>query len=264
MADDGQERADRVQNGPPSGGSLPADIAFSDPRREPVFNLPPVLIALAALLTAIHLVRASFLSQEADWALILSAAFIPASYGPDGALLPMPNSWMWSPVTYALLHASWLHLSVNLLWMIAFGTPVARRLGSVRFLGLSLVAALAGALTHFAFHPFDRVPVIGASACVSAYMGAAARFAFAGAGRPGAGFRHDGPALSLFQSLTDRRVAVFLLVWMVLNYVFGSGIALPGAGDAQTAWEAHVGGFLTGLVLFSFFDPQRPAGTVTG
>src|SRR6185295_19302766 len=85
---------------------------------------------------------------------------------------------IWSFFTYAFLHAGFNHLLFNLLWLLAFGVPVARRFGAVRFLLFFLVAAAAGAAVHLAVHFGERDVVIGASASVSGAMGAAMRFAF--------------------------------------------------------------------------------------
>ncbi len=48
----------------------------------------------------------------------------------------------------------------------------------------------------------------------------------------------------------------FLIIWFVVNFVFGYFSLQLGAGDATVAWEAHVGGFLAGFFLFPWFDPK--------
>ena len=66
------------------------------------------------------------------------------------------------------------------------------------------------------------------------------------------------PAAPLLVALRNPRVLTFLVVWFGLNLLFGLG-SVPLAGESQTvAWEAHVGGFLAGLLLFSAFDPVEP------
>jgi len=63
------------------------------------------------------------------------------------------------------------------------------------------------------------------------------------------------PALPLSGVLRDPRVLAFVVVWFGVNFIFGAG-SLPIVGeDAPVAWEAHIGGFLAGLLLFSLFDP---------
>jgi len=63
------------------------------------------------------------------------------------------------------------------------------------------------------------------------------------------------PAASLAASLRDPRVLAFLLVWFGVNLLFAV-IPLGTSGTEQpVAWEAHIGGFLAGLVFFAAFDP---------
>src|SRR5665811_168542 len=204
------------------------------PKNQKAINLPGIITALGAVFIAVHIIRTFFLDFRSDEWVLMTFSFIPASYGPVAALLPVPIAGLWSPLTYAFLHADWTHLLVNILWMVAFGSPVAQRLGSLRFIILTLITAVAGAALHYVFYYNDFVPVIGASGAVSGYMGAAARFAFPTAGQRG--FKSDGPALSLIESFQNRQFLVFLAVWMVLNFVFGTGIA-PLAGEGvQVAW----------------------------
>jgi membrane associated rhomboid family serine protease len=169
---------------------------------------------------------------------------------------------VWSVVSYALLHANWMHVGVNLVWFLAFGTPVARRFGTLRFLLFCAVTAAAGAGAHYLSHPDGIMPLIGASATVSGAMAAAMRFAVSpggilaggrGAGGRGAGDHH--PAESLLDSLKNPQLLIFIAIWFALNLLFGLGVSVPGADGAEVAWQAHVGGFLAGLLLFGLFDP---------
>lgn len=226
------------------------------PERQPVFNLPGIIVFSIGVLVAIHIVRVYFLDRDADFVLISALAFIPASYGPLADQMPFPLSVWWSPFTYSLLHGDVTHLLINLLWLAAFGSPIARRIGAIRFLLLTAVCSAAGALFHYISHPDELVVMVGASGAVSGYMGAAGRFAFNTAGG-GRGLRSDGPTLSLVESLSDRNFLIFSLVWLVMNYVIGSGIVPFLASGAGIAWEAHVGGFLAGILLFSFFEPTQ-------
>jgi membrane associated rhomboid family serine protease len=63
------------------------------------------------------------------------------------------------------------------------------------------------------------------------------------------------PAIPLTGVLRDARVLIFLGIWFAINILFGYG-SLPITGsDQPIAWQAHIGGFLAGLLLFSWFDP---------
>jgi membrane associated rhomboid family serine protease len=152
-----------------------------------------------------------------------------------------------------------------MLWLLPFGSAVARRFGAIRFFIFMAVTAIAGALAHLITHEHEIAPMIGASASVSGAMAAAIRFAFVRGSflsfsRGDANAAAQVPALSLMRALRDPRVAGFLAVWFGVNIVFGIGSIAIGADGASVAWQAHIGGFLAGLVLFSLFDPIPRAG----
>lgn len=231
--------------------------------RQPIFNVPASVVAMLALLLAVHLVRLFVLSSRAELQFILLFAFIPARY--DHSLLiggSMPGGLaadIWTFVTYSLIHADFMHLGFNSIWLLAFGSPLARRLGTLRFVIFFAVTAAAGAAAHLLTHARELQPMIGASASISGAMAAAMRFAFQRGGplwsRGDDPAVYRMPALPLLEALSDRRILIFLGVWFGLNFLFGLG-SLSLTGDQQSiAWQAHVGGFLAGLFLFGWFDP---------
>jgi membrane associated rhomboid family serine protease len=128
-----------------------------------------------------------------------------------------------------------------------------------------LVMAAAGALAHLVTHPGAMVPVIGASAAISGAMAAAMRFVFQQGGPLGV-FRRESegeayrvPAQPLLATLRDPRFLIFMVSWIGLNALFGLGaVSIGTAADQQIAWQAHIGGFFAGLLLFSAFDPVAP------
>ncbi|GAC1552198.1 MAG: rhomboid family intramembrane serine protease [Beijerinckiaceae bacterium] len=254
--------------------------------RQPIFNLPAVIIGLIGAFALVQGAR-GFLSPELDAWIIATFGFIPARFsqhldpaGLAASIGPLiaagePAStinWLlgdggwswWTPLTYAFLHGDWLHLGLNALWLAAFGTAVARRFGAVRFAGLFALASVAGALAHLATHRFGLEPVVGASAGISGAVAAALRFAF----EPGAPLGpaalpstapdigpYRGAPLPLSRIIQDRRAMTFLITWFGCNLLFGALARPLGVGDASIAWEAHIGGFLAGLLAFSLFDP---------
>lgn len=242
----------------PSGGApnqTPREIADLPPepgRREPVFNLSAVVVALIGLCAAIHLVRAQFMSGEQDFALVLRLAFIPIRY--TGGF--SPDAWSFvSPLSYSLLHGSVAHLLVNGVWLAAFGSPLAYRIGAGRFLLFWAVTALGAVALHFALYPQSATPLVGASGAISGMMGAAARFAFRidrSAGRPA----FAGPILAIGQVARSRQAVAFLVVWLAVNVFVGFGFGAPD--DGQIAWEAHIGGMVTGFFAIRFFDRPQP------
>jgi len=235
---------------------------FDPERRQPVFNLPPAIVSSLLVLVGIHVARVSLLSGEADFDLVLRFAFIPLRVlepNTIGTAIPGgPAAAWWSFVTYALLHADWAHLVFNSLWLAAFGSPLAWRFGTARFLAFSALGAICGAAAFLLLNTDGLTPMIGASAAVSAHMAGASRFAFF-VGGPLGGFvgpeAYRRPAPPLRAAITDRRVLTFLAVWFGLNLLFGLFAGNSGFASGPIAWEAHIGGFLAGLVFFRYFDP---------
>jgi membrane associated rhomboid family serine protease len=229
--------------------------------RQPIFNLPAVVTGLIALMLAIHAGRVFILSSDADLHVLLDFSFIPiretnpntysdlAAVG-DGARI-------WTFITYAFLHGDWTHVIVNVVWLAAFGSPVARRFGAMRFLGYAALGAIGGAAVHLAIYPNSVAPVVGASAAISALMAGAARFIFQPSGplwSLGGFDAYRQPAAPLKALIRDRRVVMFLGVWFAVNLIFG---LTNGAGlsSGAIAWDAHLGGFAVGLLFFRLFDP---------
>ena len=233
--------------------------------RQRIFNIPAVVVWSGGAIIAIHLSRL-LLSDEADIALIYTMSFIPARYGELAAALPGGTAARyWTPLTYALLHADGLHLSINMFWMAAFGSALARRFGAARFIVLSVAAAFAGALAHLLAFPGDESVMICASAAVSGMMAAVARFALMPGGPLGTGRGQSGafhrPAPPLRAVLGNRNTLIFIGIWFAVNLVFGvQGALLPGV-EGAIAWQAHIGGFLAGFLAFGFIDPvpRRPS-----
>ena len=272
-------------------GAMLRPLPPQAPPREPIFNMPGAIVVTIGALVAVHGLR-SVLSDEADIRFMFDLAFIPAqwtvSWQPQKAaeilndlatagsdaeaaarlaltryVLARSEPAYWSVVTYALLHGSWTHVLLNAVWLAAFGTPVARRCGALRFFGLGVAAALGGAGAHFLAHPTSVLPMIGASAAVSGMMAAAARFVFTADRRPfmphAVPVQNEGqPRLGLAALLKNRQVALFLGIWFAMNILFGLVATPLGIVDASIAWEAHLGGFVVGLLLFPLADRVRP------
>ena len=233
--------------------------------REPLLTLPGALTAYILLLAVVHL-RVLLPPELENWT-IDAFGFIPKRYDQTLLAIGYPGgagAEVWSFVTYSLLHANLTHLGFNVLWLLPFGSALARRFGAVRFFLFMAVTAAAGALAHLLTHEHAAAPMIGASASVSGTMAAAIRFAFVRGSflsfsRGNADEAAKVPALTLPRTLRNPRVLAFLAIWFGVNIVFGVGSIAIGTGGASVAWQAHIGGFLAGLFLFSLFDPVSRA-----
>jgi membrane associated rhomboid family serine protease len=239
---------------------------YVEPRKEPpAFNIPPIVLALiVAMLGAFALFNSvSFKTQEDMLVLfaLFPARFIAPAAHPDIVFPGGVLGDLWTLISYTFMHGSWMHVTVNSIWLLAFGSPVARRIGAVRFALLYFFCGIVGGLLHVVMNGGSLIPVVGASGAISGLMGAAARFVFLAdgplGGLTGRMGRSAAPRAqsSVWAALSDRRVLIFVGVWIGLNFLFGlSGITMTG-GTANIAWEAHLGGFLAGLFFFGFFDP---------
>ena len=125
-----------------------------------------------------------------------------------------------------------------MLWLLPFGSALARRFGAIRFFIFMAVTAAAGALAHLVTHEHAVAPMIGASASVSGTMAAAMRFAFVKGSflsfsRGDADLAAKVPALSLSRALRNGRVLAFLAIWFAVNLIFGVGSIAIGTDGAS-------------------------------
>jgi membrane associated rhomboid family serine protease len=225
-----------------------------NPPREPLLTLPGALTAYVGLLAVIHVIRV-LLPVDLEYWTIELFGFIPKRYDQTLLSMPFPGG----------IGADIWTFGFNILWLLPFGSALARRFGAVRFFLFMAVTAIGGAAAHLATHEHELAPMIGASASVSGAMAAAIRFAFVRGSflsfnRGDADQAARVPALPLFRALRDPRVIGFLAVWFGVNIIFGVGSIAVGSEGATVAWQAHIGGFVAGLLLFSLFDPI-PRGT---
>ncbi len=236
-------------------------------RREPVFNVPGIVLAMLGLIVVIHVARL-VLNEADDNFVVLALAFIPDRYTahplawPGGAL----STWL-SPITHMLLHGDATHLALNGASLAAFGAIIARRVGAIRFLLFTLVCGSAGALTFLAFNWGVQSPLIGASGAIAGMMAVALRLLFSAIDVSPNGFAGDlirrapqlVPMKTLRNTLMDRRMQSATAIWLCINLLAAYGMATP-AQAGVVAWEAHIGGYFVGLLLFGLFD--RPAAQI--
>lgn len=226
--------------------------------RSPILNVPAPVLWLVAVLAVVHVYR-SLLRGGSAFEFMYRYAFIPLRYGQSSAFPGGAGAEIWSPFSYSLLHADLVHLAINVLWMASFGSALAIRFGAGRFFLMFALGSIAGAAAHYIVMPNDNAPLIGASAGVAAMMAATLRFAFTPGGPlAGGGSRPESfmvPAPPLLEAMANRRVFVFVVLWFALNYFVGAGILDIAGEGSSIAWQAHIGGFLAGLLLFPLLDP---------
>ncbi len=213
--------------------------------RQPALNIPASILAVLTACFVIHIARNYLLSQDSNLYTLFYGAFIPARYA---------ESLGWeaftSPVTYSLLHGSIGHLLNNSVWLVAFGSPVAKAMSNLRFALFWIACSIVAALFHYLADPASLAPMIGASGAVSGMMGAAARAGFR--------LRADGEGRGIIlppiaDLIRSRTVLTFLGFYLLTNVGIGIFGASAGSPVANIAWQAHIGGLVAGFLLLPYF-----------
>jgi membrane associated rhomboid family serine protease len=238
--------------------------------REPMLRAPAIILWLCALYLLVQLVMATSGPGSQNFFLVHLGLF-PARFFAEG-LNGLPGGLgqgLVTLVSYSFLHGGWSHCILNMVWLLAFGAPVAQRLGTRRFLLLFVLCIVLAGLGQIMVAPRADwlIPIIGASGGVSGMMGAAARFAFPDTRwlSPQAA-RAARPLLALRDVPKRRPVIMFIIIWLGLNLIFGllgpGGYATPDGQPANIAWVAHLAGFFTGLFAIGLFE--RPPLSASG
>lgn len=204
-------------------------------RSGPVQAMPRTATAWIAIVTALFWL-VPYLFGLTDAAAV-TMGFIPARLSGDIALSPAVPAVL-TPLSATLVHAGILHLGLNMIILLWCGTAVERLLGARALLLIYVVSAFAAAIVQWAVDPHAQMPMVGASGAVSGIIGA---FALS-----------FGQHKQIVRSRPLNRAlnALWLLAaWIVLQLMTGM---LAGFQGVLVATPAHVGGFLSGLLL------QRP------
>ncbi len=196
------------------------------PTKEPLINLPPVTKYFIALLVAIHGALQLFSEEQRDW-IYSHFGFVAGAYTGHA---PFTVYAIAAPLTYMLLHGSWMHVGMNSVMLAAFGAGLERMMGGRKMLILFVLCGLAAIAVQFVAYPSSTDPVIGASGGITGLFAA---------------------LLLVMQQMngSQSRYGIWplVLVWIAAEVGFGLTGAGPGGGNV--AWVAHIGGFLAGLGL---------------
>ncbi|MDQ3916632.1 MAG: rhomboid family intramembrane serine protease [Actinomycetota bacterium] len=244
---------------------MPALIPISD--ANPTRRFPLVTVILIALNAYV------FFAVEPDFGLSLEAnvyfvqeAPIPCqledscdrflavqtSQGVGGIPIPERSltSFLTASVFSTFLHAGWLHVIGNMLFLWVFGNNVEDYLGRVKFVLFYLLGGLAATFAHVLTHLGSQSPGVGASGAVAAVMGAYLLL------YPRARVNVLVP-IFFFLTIIQMSAWAVLGVWFVYQFVYAYQEATVATG---VAWMAHVGGFVFGLAAIYLLGgrPHRP------
>jgi len=150
-------------------------------------------------------------------------------------------------ITAMFMHGGWMHVLGNMLFLWVFGDNVEDKLGHARYLIFYILAGIVASIVHIFINPFSEVPVIGASGAVAGVLGAYF------VSYPRARVLTLLPII-IFFTIVEIPAVIFLAFWFILQ-LFNGAASLGGAANT-VAWWAHVGGFLSGIVLIKVMAPH--------
>jgi membrane associated rhomboid family serine protease len=213
------------------GGLIPLGDASRRPRRSPVITV--LLIVVNALVFFMELSGGN--AFVAEW----SAVPRQIVHG---------HHWI-TLLTSMFMHASWMHIIGNMVFLWAFGPEIEDAMGSGRYLVFYLAGGLVAMMAQVLGSPYSRIPSLGASGAIAAVMGA---FIVT--------YPRDRIRTLLFFFIFFRVTyipAVLLIGFWFLTQVLNFGV-IAQAQTGGVAYLAHIGGFLFGVVTARLIeDPQR-------
>ncbi|MCH8028516.1 MAG: rhomboid family intramembrane serine protease [Candidatus Dadabacteria bacterium] len=152
-------------------------------------------------------------------------------------------------ITSMFLHGGFLHLAGNMLYLYIFGDNVEDRLGHGKYLVFYLLTGIAAALGQTVLNTSSIVPMIGASGAISGVLGAYILF-----------FPHAKVVTLIpfyFIYITEIPAFVFLIIYFLMQLISGFSSLAQSTGGGGVAWWAHIGGFIAGLAMASFFRKKK-------
>ena len=185
------------------------------------------------------------LSAAAEYELFIGYGVVPALLFGHQTLpneVAAVSPWL-SIFTSMFLHGGWLHLGSNMLYLWIFSDNVEDAMGSVKFILFYALCGIGAAFSQSFIDPFSVTPMVGASGGIAGILGAYILL-------------HPKAAVRVFMLILIFIRIISLPAWLVLGvWIAGQFVSAPAAlsGDGGVAYFAHIGGFVTGMILIPFF-----------
>ena len=144
--------------------------------------------------------------------------------------------------TSMFMHAGWLHLGGNMLYLWIFGDNVEDSFGHLKFLVFYLLCGIAATAAQLAFSAGSNVPNLGASGAIAGVLGAYILL-----------FPRGQVKVLMGRGVIPMPALVVIGLWIVLQFVSGIGSISNSAETGGVAYMAHIGGFVAGFVLTFLF-----------
>jgi membrane associated rhomboid family serine protease len=205
-------------------------------RTFPLVTLGLILLNALVFLGEIQLAPPALRNFIFTWGLV------PAN------LLADPGG-MWKTIFSSMfLHGGWFHIISNMWVLFIFGDNVEARLGKLRYLIFYLLSGVAAALLQTYLFPTTE-PMIGASGAIAGILGAYLILF------PGSRIASLVPILFIL-TIVEVPALIFLVFWFITQLYSGLFMVEGGAASG-IAWWAHIGGFIFGMLMVSFFARRR-------
>lgn len=173
---------------------------------------------------------------------VVKWAFVPARF------LANPAADFITLFTSMFMHGGWLHLGSNMLYLWIFGDNVEDRFGHGKFLIFYLLSGLGATATQLFFTQNSQIPNLGASGAIAGVLGAYILL-----------FPRGRVNVLQLNRVIPVPALIVIGFWFVLQIFSGIGSISTAADTGGIAFMAHVGGFVTGLLLtFLFRGSPRP------
>ena len=214
---------------------------------------PPIVMwAIMAANIGIFLIQLGF-SEDQLRQLFYLLGLVPKRFThPSWAVWAgFPADDYWPFLTHMFLHGGWLHIISNMWTLWIFGDNVEDRMGHGRFLLFYLLCGIAASTVHLMVNPDSTVPVVGASGAISGIL-AAYVFLF-----PYSRIICMVP-IFFYPIFFELYAFVFVLVWFWSQFLIGIAALVRPEHLGGIAWEAHLGGFATGAIMYRLFTGRKP------
>jgi membrane associated rhomboid family serine protease len=167
-------------------------------------------------------------------------AFVPSRF------LANPFADFLTLFTAMFMHAGWLHLGGNMLYLWIFGDNVEDRFGHVKFIIFYLICGLAATFAQLAFSIGSDIPNLGASGAIAGVLGAYILL-------------FPKSSVRVLQGTRVIQVSALIVIgfWIVLQFFSGIGSIVSSTQTGGVAYMAHIGGFVAGFLLTFLFRGNR-------
>ena len=196
----------------------------------------PIVTLLLVLVNAVFFIAELALGE----AFIVQWSFVPQRF------LANPVADFLTLFTSMFMHAGWLHIAGNMIYLWIFGDNVEDRFGRVKFLIFYLVCGLGATFAQMAFNMHSEIPNLGASGAIAGVLGAYILM-----------FSKARVKVLLGNRVVQLPALIVLGLWIALQFFSGIGSIMSSTDDGGVAYMAHIGGFVIGFILTFFFRKKR-------